>query len=83
MTLILMCVFKTNLLYLSKCLWDWSTTYETQDANTSREGIIIEWPLFHLFHDVCEVIITSRNDVRGMNNDEDDNEVSIFTIKRR
>ena len=47
----------------------------------AREGVIIEWPLFH---DVRDVIITSQNDVRGMNDDDDDddNEMSIFTIKQ-
>ena len=34
---------------------------------------------FHLFHDICDVIITSGNDVRGMNDDDDDNEMSMFT----
>ena len=48
-----------------------------------REGVIIECPLIHLFHDARDVILTSRNDVRGMNDDDDDNEMSIFTIKRR
>ena len=29
-----------------------------------REGMIIEWPLFHLFHDVVINVLTSRNNVR-------------------
>ena len=33
--------------------------------------MIIECPLNHLFHDAHDVIITSRTDVRGMNDDND------------
>ena len=50
-------------------------------ANTSREGVIIEWPLFHLFHDARDVIITSQNDVRGMN-DENDVQTLVDVLKR-
>ena len=46
-----------------------------------KEGVIIECPLIHLFHDARDVILTSRNDIRGINDDDD--EMSIFTIKRR
>ena len=48
-----------------------------------REGVIIECPPIHLFHDARDVILMSRNDVRGMNDEDDDNEMLIFTIKRR
>ena len=50
-----------------------------------REGVIIEWPLNGQFHDVRDVISTSRNDVRGFpsDDDDDDDEMSIFTLKRR
>ena len=48
-----------------------------------REGVIIECPLKRLFNDVCEVIITSRTDARGFPSDDDDDEMSIFTLKRR
>ena len=37
---------------------------------TPREGVIIECPLNHLFHDARDVILTSRNDVRQLDNDE-------------
>ena len=36
-----------------------------------REGVIIECPLNGQIHDARDVILTSRTDVRGMNNDDD------------
>ena len=51
----------------------------------SREGVIIEWPLNGQFHDACDVIMTFRTDVLGVDDDDvdDDDELSIFTQKRR
>ena len=48
-----------------------------------REGVIIECSLIHLFYDARGVILTSRNDVRGIPSDDNDNEMLILTIKRR
>ena len=45
----------------------------------AREGMIIESPPFHLFHDVRDVIITSRTDVREMEDDDDDPDLSTFS----
>ena len=39
----------------------------------AREGMIIEWPLNGLFHE--------RRDVSGVDDDANDNELSIFTLK--
>ena len=47
-----------------------------------REGVIIECPLIYLFHDARDVILTSRNEVRGIPSDDNDNEMSILTIKQ-
>ena len=49
----------------------------------AREGIIIEWPLNRQFHDARDVILKSRNDVRGFPSDDDDDEMSKFTLKQR
>ena len=49
----------------------------------SREGVIIEWALNGQFHDAPDVILTSRNDVRVFSSDDDDDEMSIFTLKQR
>ena len=37
-----------------------------------REGVIIECPLNGQFHDARDVILTSWTDIRGMNDDDDD-----------
>ena len=49
----------------------------------SREGVIIECPLIYLFHDTRDIILTSRNDVRGIPSEDNDNKMLILTIKRR
>ena len=45
--------------------------------------MIIEWPLNRQFHDACDVILTSRTDVREMVDDDNDDEwplvIYIFT----
>ena len=38
----------------------------------AREGVIIKCPLNGQFNDACDVILTSRNDVRGFAGDDDD-----------
>ena len=48
-----------------------------------REGMIIECPLNHLFHDARDVIITSRTDVRGMNDDDDDDVQRLVDVLNR
>ena len=45
----------------------------------AREGVIIEWPLNGLFNGAVTVIITSRTDVREMN-DNDDNDVQTLLV---
>ena len=42
----------------------------------SREGVIIECPLNGQFHDARDVILTSRNDIKGFAGyDDDDDDV--------
>ena len=41
----------------------------------AREGVIIKWALNGLFHE--------RRDVLGVDDDANENELSIFTLKRR
>ena len=48
----------------------------------AREGVIIKCPLNGQYHDARDVILTSRNDVRGFPSDDDDDEMSLFTLKR-
>ena len=55
----------------------------SKEWSLPREGVIIECPLIYLFHKACDVILTSRNDVRGIPSDDNDNEMSILTLKRR
>ena len=43
----------------------------------ARKGVIIEWPLNEQFHDARDVILTSRNDVRGFPSDDDDDEIGV------
>ena len=50
-------------------------------GNPSREGVIIECPLNGQFHDARDVILTSRNDVRGFSGDDD--EPTLETLKNR
>ena len=47
----------------------------------SREGVNIECPLNGQFHDARDVILTSRNDVRGFSGDDD--EPTLETLKNR
>ena len=49
----------------------------------SREGVNIECPLNGQFHDARDVILTSRNDVRGFAGDVDDDEPTLGTLKTR
>ena len=44
--------------------------------------MIIKWTLHGQFHDARDIILTSRNDVRGFPSDDDDDEMLIFTLKR-
>ena len=39
-----------------------------------REGVIIEWPLNGQFHDAVTDFLTSQNDVREMEDNDNDNE---------
>ena len=52
------------------------------NAMQAREGVIIEWTVNGQFHDACDVILTSRNGVRVFSSDDDDDEMSIFTLKQ-
>ena len=52
-------------------------------SSRQREGVIIEWPLNGLFHERRDVIMTFWTDVLGVDHDTNDNELSIFTLKRR
>ena len=45
--------------------------------------MIIEWTLNGQFHDARDVILTSQNHIRGFPSDDDDDEMLIFTLKRR
>ena len=49
----------------------------------AREGVIIKCPLNGQFNDACDVILTSRNDVRGFAGDDDDDEPTLRTLKNR
>ena len=49
---------------------------------TSKGRRYYQMPSNSPFNDARDVILMSRNDVRGMNDDDDDNKMSIFTIKR-
>ena len=42
-----------------------------------REGVIIECPLNGQFHDARDVILMSRNDVRGFADDDDEPTVKM------
>ena len=42
-----------------------------------REGVIIECPLIHPFHDARDVILMSQNDVRQLDDDDDDDELKL------
>ena len=42
-----------------------------------REGVIIECPLFHLFHNTRDVILTSQNEVRQLDDEDDDDEPTL------
>ena len=60
-----------------------STLNQGSQGSLAREGVIIEWPLNRQFHDARDVILKSRNDVRGFPSDDDDDEMSKFTLKQR
>ena len=45
-----------------------------------REGVIIKLPLNGLFNDVVTIIITSRTDVREMNDDNEDDVQSLLVV---
>ena len=47
------------------------------------EGVIIEWPLNRLFNNVVTIIITSRTDVREINDDDDDDIQLLLLIFNR
>ena len=49
---------------------------------SAREGVIIDWPLNRLFNNARDVILTSRTDVKEMDNDDDDPERTLVTLKR-
>ena len=51
-----------------------SGNYALLMASLPREGVIIEWPLNGQFHDACDVILTSRTDVREMVDDDHDDQ---------
>ena len=48
----------------------------------SREGVIIQWPLNGLFHERRDIIMKFWTNVLGVDDDGNNNELSIFTIKR-
>ena len=48
-----------------------------------REGVIINWPLKHLFYDARDIILTSQTDIREMDDDDDDPERTLVTLKQR
>ena len=48
-----------------------------------REGVIIEWPLNGQFHDARDVILTSRNEVRGFPSDNNDDVQTLLALKCR
>ena len=64
-------------------MWGFMNNSEQKDAFTSREGMIIEWAQNGQSHDARDVILTSQNDVRVFSSDDDDDEMSIFTLKQR
>ena len=64
-------------------MWGFMNNSEQKDAFTSREGMIIEWAQNGQSHDARDVILTSQNDVRGFSSDNDDDEIPLFTQKRR
>ena len=45
-----------------------------------REGVIIECPLNHLFHDACDIILTSQNDVRQLDDDDDQPTLGVYRL---
>ena len=45
--------------------------------------MIIGWTLKRLLNDAWDVILTSRTDVREMDDDDDDPERTLVTLKRR
>ena len=47
-----------------------------------REGVINKWPLNDLFHDVVTVIITFQTDIFEVDNDNDDDEMTLVVILR-
>ena len=49
-------------------------------CSNPREGVIIEWPLNGQFNNACDIILTSRIDVREMEDNDNDNEMLIFTV---
>ena len=48
-----------------------------------REGVIIEWPLNGQFNDACDVILTPLIDIWEVEDNDNNNQMSIFTIKQR
>ena len=60
-------------------MWKWT---QSKIGWQPREGVIIEWPLKRLFNDARDVILTSRNDVRGFAGDDNGDKMLILTLKR-
>ena len=46
-----------------------------------REGVIIEWPLNGHFNDARDVVLTSRTEVRELDDDDDDPDRMLFSQK--
>ena len=51
--------------------------------NLSREGVIIDWPLKRLFIDPRDVILTSRNDIRALADDVNDDVQTLVDVINR
>ena len=48
-----------------------------------REGVIIEWPLKWQFHDPNTDVLTSRTDVREMQDNDNHHEQTLVNVLNR
>ena len=49
-------------------------------SSNSREGVIIEWPLNGHFNDVVIDVLMSRTNVREMEDNDDDDKLTLGNI---
>ena len=57
--------------------------FVTKQLMKAREGVIMEWPLNGQFHNARDIILTSRNDVRGFPSDDNDDVQTLLAVKCR